>query len=87
MARETIWKCWALDVTTSEVAFVPVTDEGFAVFELAVHQERCPGLLIGIVSLKGLEQVQQWEAHNPCWELRYCSAADVTGDMSLLEVF
>lgn len=87
MTRETIWKYWALDVTTNKVTFVPVTDKGLAVFELAVYQERCPGLLVGVVSLKGLEQVKQWEAHNPHWELDYCSVADVTGDMSLLEVF
>lgn len=78
------WPEWVLDVTTDRPCFVPI--QGDQVFwGICVITDRCPGLLMGLTSQRGIRHARRWEQANPEWALKYASAADMTGDLSLLE--
>lgn len=83
---QTIWKEWVMDVTDPlNVAFCPVDGEA-VIFGMTVIADRCPGLLVGVVSQHGQNHAEQFIAENPGWRWTYGSTADLTGDMTALEV-
>lgn len=83
---ETIWKEWVMDITNlPAVAFCPVDAEA-VVFGMTVIADRCPGHLVGVVSLHGQRHAEAFIAENPGWQWTYGSTADLTGDSTVLEV-
>lgn len=83
---ETIWKEWVLDISALPiVAFCPVNDST-VVFGMSVIAERCPGLLVGVVSQHGTKHVDAFINENPGWQWSYGSTADLTGNLTALEV-
>jgi len=53
---------------------------------MSVIAERCPGLLVGVVSQHGTKHVDAFINENPGWQWSYGSTADLTGNLTALEV-
>lgn len=72
---------WALDVTlakhTGAVAFVPICGDE-VVWGLTVVSDRCPGTLTAVVSQDGIEDVNEWVAENPTWQIDYAKGTDLS---------
>jgi hypothetical protein len=71
------WDEWVLDITNlPTVAFCPVEGE-VVVFGMAMIADRCPGLLVGVVSEHGINHVDQFIAANPGWRWTYGSTSEL----------
>lgn len=71
---------WALDVTcaasTGVVAFVPINGHEI-VWGLTTITDRSPGTLTSVVSQGGIQDVYDWVADHPTWQIDYGNADDL----------
>lgn len=80
MDDQVIFHEWAIDVTCAQqsgvIAFVPICGDE-VVWGLTLIQERAPGPLTGVVSQNGMDDVNNWVADHPDWQITYSKVEDL----------